>query len=453
MQMQYKFEQLEKENIRLKEQLENLQKKVIEHIPAHRSQLMQMFKIITYATDLQSVPLWYKGAVREITGFKEMDLLSKFSQWEQLIHPEDLSVFQARHHMLLNSSQDAPQISEYRIISSDGQIRWVNDMAILVHDKDGQDIAIEGLVIDVTRRKDVEEEFLSRQAHLDSILNSVQDVIWSVTPDTFELIYINPAAKKVYGYPLKEINADESNRYLFMRTNQELLLENFTTLLQRGWFETEFCISLPEGEKRWLNRRAHFARDAHGVVARIDGIDTDITRRKQAEDTLKYISLHDSLTGLFNRFFFEEEMQRLDKNTFQTAGLIICDIDGLKIVNDNLGHEAGDQLLKRCAKVLKCCFNKEQVVSRIGGDEFAVLIKNCSTMELTSAIDFLHQTIADHNSCSSHPFPLSLSTGMALKSSAEVQMSEVFRQADNMMYAEKPSSHQRFHDLFQSAYR
>ncbi|MEN6460513.1 MAG: sensor domain-containing diguanylate cyclase [Syntrophomonas sp.] len=266
-------------------------------------------------------------------------------------------------------------------------------------------------------------------------------------------MYVNPAAKMVYGYPLGEMNADESDSYLFSQTNQELLLENFTTLLQRGWFETEFCISLPDGEKRWLNRRAHFARDAHGVVARIDGIDIDFTRRKQAEDTLKYISLHDSLTGLFNRFFFEEEMQRLDKDTFQSAGLIICDIDGLKIVNDNLGHEAGDQLLKRCAKVLKCCFNKEQVISRIGGDEFAVLIKNCSTMELTSAIDSLRQTIADHNSCSSYPFPLSLSTGMALKSSAEVQMSEVFRQADNMMYAEKPSSHQRFHDLFQSAYR
>jgi diguanylate cyclase (GGDEF)-like protein/PAS domain S-box-containing protein len=325
-------------------------------------------------------------------------------------------------------------------------------MALLVDNKDGNAITIEGLIIDVTKYKKAEENFLDRQARLDSILNSVPDVIWSVTPDTFELIYINPAGEKVYGHPLGDNHSNETNDYLFMRTNKDLLLENFTTLLHKGWFEAEFSIICPDGKKVWLRRRAHFARDAHGVIARIDGIDTDITRRKQAEDTLKYISLHDSLTGLFNRFFFEEEMQRLDKDTFQSAGLIICDVDGLKIVNDKLGHEAGDQLLKRCTQVLKSCFTGNQVISRIGGDEFAVLIKKCSEMELDSAIKSLRQTIVEHNRCSDYTFPLSLSIGMALKTSSEVRMNEVFRQADNMMYAEKPSSHQHFQNLFKSLY-
>ncbi|MGI5921305.1 MAG: GGDEF domain-containing protein, partial [Syntrophomonadaceae bacterium] len=299
-----------------------------------------------------------------------------------------------------------------------------------------------------------EEAFLERQAQLDSILNSVQDVIWSVTPDTFELIYINPAAENLYGYSLEQIYNDMRGDYVLMQTSRDVLLDNFATLLERGWFEAEFCLPLPSGEKRWLHRRAHFARDAHGVIARIDGIDTDITRRKEAEDTLKYISLHDSLTGLFNRFFFEKEMQRLNNEAYVSVGLLVCDVDGLKIVNDKLGHDAGDQLLKHCAQVLTSCFDvhKQQVVSRIGGDEFAVLIENCSKEELAAAASCLRQAIVEHNNQSNLAFPISLSIGMALRDSATVKMEEVFRHADNMMYAEKPSSHQRFEKLFNELY-
>ncbi len=306
-------------------------------------------------------------------------------------------------------------------------------MAAMVYDVNSQSMTIHGLLLDVTRRKLAEEELLERQAHLDSILNSVQDVIWSVSPDTFELLYINPAAAKVYNY-----EPDDSSSRVISIGQDELLLENFDTLLSRGWFEAEYCINLPNGEKRWLNRRAHFARDAHGLVARIDGIDTDITLRKEAEDALRYISLHDSLTDLYNRFNFEEEMQQIDRNREQTAGVIVCDLNGLKMTNDNLGHAAGDQLLVQCAQLLKSCFQANGIY-RIGGDEFTVLLKNCSAQELEASVASLRQAIIDHNQA--HPdSPLSMSIGHALKSSADISINEVFRQADDMMYVDKFSN-------------
>lgn len=403
--------------------------------------------IIAYATETTSQPLYYVGAVKEISGYEENDFLHGAIRWEDLIHPEDLADFQAARQQLFNT-EDA-QILDYRIISGEGSLLWLTDMAVPILDALGQVTAIEGLLIDTTVHKKTEEELLERQAHLDSILSSVQDVIWSVTPDTFELLYISPSAARVYGYPVEQLYADAAAGYQLMQAGHELMLENFATLLQRGWFEVEYCINLPSGEKRWLNRRAHFAHDAHGFVARIDGIDVDITRRKEAEDSLRYISMHDCLTGLLNRFYFEKEMLAIDSASFESVGLIVCDIDGLKLINDTLGHEAGDQLLKQCSGVLTSCFNKDEIVSRIGGDEFTIIIKNCSMQKLKSAVRKLRQAVDLHNQ-SDAPYPLSISIGQALKSTPKMSMREVFRQADNLMYAEKPEKHRSFHKLYRS---
>lgn len=100
----------------------------------------------------------------------------------------------------------------------------------------------------------------------------------------------------------------------------------------------------------------------------------DISERKRIEEQLVYLSLHDPLTGLYNRAYFEEEMRRLEGGRFARVGIIVCDVDGLKLVNDTLGHGAGDNLLRAAAQVLEECFREGDVVARIGGDKFAVLL-------------------------------------------------------------------------------
>lgn len=413
---------------------------------------LQVFNLIAYVCDLNFKILYCQGAIKDITGYDEKDFLEGLTCWEQLLHPEDLTKFQAARKDLFEGRAES-NVIEYRIISGNGQIRWLNELSAAVQDENGKTISIDGFILDVTRRKVAEEQSSEREAHLDSILNSVQDVIWSVTPDTFELLYINPAAEKVYGCQLSDFYRKSNGQIQPDNPLQlELLMENFSTLLQRGWFETEFCLNLPDGQKRWLHRRAHFARDAHGAVARIDGIDTDITSRKQAEDTLKYLSRHDSLTGLGNRWSFEEELEQIDSSASSGAGLIICDIDGLKTINDRLGHAVGDRLLMECAGVLKSCFGNKALISRIGGDEFTMLFKNSSPSAIESAANRLRLAIASYNS-TSPVLPLSISIGQAFKISAAMPMSEVFRQADNLMYQEKASNHQHFQELFKKFYQ
>lgn len=435
---------LEKENEELKAQLGRVQ---AGKPGKERGNYMKALNIIAYAWKPDGTALYYIGAVDQISGYHEKDFLDGSLTWADLVHPEDLPSYMESRNFLVNKQE--AEINEYRIVSGQGQIKWLNDMAVPIIDDSGRLVSVEGLILDISIQKRTEQDLMERQAQLDSILNSVQDVIWSVSPDDFELLYISPSAENVFGYSLEEIYEDAHNGYQKMRTGHTILVENFNTLLQQGWFEVEYPLVLPNGEKHWLTRRAHFANDANGFIARIDGTDIDITRRKLAEDSLRYISVHDPLTGVFNRFAFEEEMHRLDISAACGIGLIVCDVDGLKTINDNLGHEAGDLLLKECAEVLKKCFEDDQLVSRIGGDEFTILIKDCTEAILNDCVANMRRTINEFNQGSPR-YPLSLSIGHSYKGSADVTMSEVFREADNQMYAEKPERKQSFQKLYRT---
>lgn len=162
----------------------------------------------------------------------------------------------------------------------------------------------------------------------------------------------------------------------------------------------------------------------------------NITERKQVEERLRHLSIHDSLTGLYNRSYFEEEMHRIERSRYKSVGLILCDVDGLKLVNDTLGHASGDRLLRAVAEVLKGCFRGNDVLSRIGGDEFAVLLPNVTESivekarrKIVSAIDLYNESHSD--------LPLSLSVGFAVSSTPPFDMRDLFRKADNEMYREK----------------
>jgi len=173
----------------------------------------------------------------------------------------------------------------------------------------------------------------------------------------------------------------------------------------------------------------------------------DVTYRKEMEEWLRYLNLHDKPTGLYNRNFFEEEMERLQSGRFDPVGIVVCDVDGLKLVNDNLGHQAGDELLAAVANVLGRSFRSSDVIARIGGDEFAVLLPQC-TLE---AVEAACQRLRDHVDAYRHstpPVPISLSIGWAVKTQAAENMEDVFREADNRMYREKPHNRERFREFF-----
>lgn len=168
----------------------------------------------------------------------------------------------------------------------------------------------------------------------------------------------------------------------------------------------------------------------------IIGTMIDISERKLMEEKLRYLSFHDQLTGLYNRNYFEEISAQVTRSQYESVGMIVCDLDGLKLVNDTLGHQHGDKVLKAVAKVLKQCFHKDDIVARIGGDEFIVLLADISKKEIEEAKQKIYSQIYNFN-LENIDIELTVSVGVAVSENMSINISDLFSEADANMYREK----------------
>lgn len=190
-----------------------------------------------------------------------------------------------------------------------------------------------------------------------------------------------------------------------------------------------------DGEYRWLETICKPLLDAKGQVVSLVTASRDIHERLQSEERIRYMAEHDTLTGLYNRSYFENQMRILDEQLVVPVSLIICDLDGLKFVNDTLGHQAGDELLLAVAEIIGNAAPEDSIAARIGGDEFAVLLPDYSDKLAAYVADNIRNAIARYNS--THPDILSVSMGLAYRLTPDLSMPSVFKAADQQMDREK----------------
>ncbi len=161
----------------------------------------------------------------------------------------------------------------------------------------------------------------------------------------------------------------------------------------------------------------------------------DVTARKLAEIKLQYVSMHDALTGLYNRAYFIEAMRQLEGGRHFPVSILMADVDHLKLTNDHFGHAAGDGLLIRTAQVLLAAFRAEDIVARIGGDEFAVLLPETDAATTGLILKRFSHILLEHNSA--HPdLPLQLTLGQFTAESS-TSLHETLKEADANMYRKK----------------
>ena len=167
----------------------------------------------------------------------------------------------------------------------------------------------------------------------------------------------------------------------------------------------------------------------------------DITARKKAEDYLRYLGTHDVMTGLYNRAFFDETLIRLEKDRKDPISIIIADLNHLKRANDTLGHQAGDNLIRRTAEVLKTEFDNDQVVARFGGDEFIAILPDTDAKTAAECMERIEALIRMNNKYYREP-ELSISMGAAT-SQPDLSLEKVISLADDRMYENKGEQHRR----------
>jgi diguanylate cyclase (GGDEF)-like protein/PAS domain S-box-containing protein len=292
-------------------------------------------------------------------------------------------------------------------------------------------------------REQAEAAQQAAEEKLIGILNSIDQVVWSISASAFELLYLNPAAEKVYGRLVTDFYHNPDLWLEIVHPEDRNLVRGMLPELRRhGVMTIEYRIIRADGEERWLEDHARTIYDAAGNLIRYDGVATDITERKKHERQIEKLATHDSLTELPNRNLLTDRLiQAINhaKRTELGLALLFVDLDRFKFVNDSYGHPVGDALLKVVARELHRLVRKSDTVARLGGDEFVILLtdlkkpsfdasrvasKVLSRFSLPLAVDDLELTIT-------------ASVGISLYPEDGQDLDALLKNADVAMYRSK----------------
>jgi diguanylate cyclase (GGDEF)-like protein/PAS domain S-box-containing protein/putative nucleotidyltransferase with HDIG domain len=176
-----------------------------------------------------------------------------------------------------------------------------------------------------------------------------------------------------------------------------------------------------------------------GEVVLIGSIANDITERKEKQKEIEYLNLHDHLTGLYNRRFFEEELIRLDVERNLPLSIMMIDVNGLKLINDTLGHAMGDEMLIKSANTIRFSLRADEITARIGGDEFSVILPKCDETQVSAIAERIEENIEKE---SEDGIPMSLAIGSYTKTDSKENILDVLKKAESIMYKNKIFSDQ-----------
>lgn len=287
---------------------------------------------------------------------------------------------------------------------------------------------------DITERKQAEEKLKKSEEKYREILATIEEGYYEVDL-AGNFVFFNDSFCRTLGYDNKEITG-QSYKNIYEDSGE--VFAAFNRVYRTGEAENAFCwhVTTKDGREIIVELSIILRRDQKGNQIGFSGIAKDVTKRKQHEEKLKYLSLHDQLTGLYNRTFFVEEMHRLSKSRAYPITIISADINELKQINDLKGHAKGDEYLKNCAEVLSRSLRSSDILARIGGDEFVMLLPRTGRKAGDNILERIRNQVDEHNK--KHPEePLSLSMGLATAACNDVDLEEIYKQADRLMLKEK----------------
>ena len=288
-------------------------------------------------------------------------------------------------------------------------------------------------------------EYQNQLTLLKTLINSVPDLIFYKDVNGV-FVGCNSAFEKLAGKKEKDIIGltdfdlfDEEMATSFRNIDKEMLMQNKSRIKDE-------IVTYPDGTKVFLETIKTPYSNSDGTILGTIGISRDITERKKREEENLYLTYHDILTRLYNRRFFEEQVERLNTKEQMPLSVISGDINGLKLINDALGHNEGDKLLVEVAKILKSCCDEENFVCRTGGDEFCILLPKTYSESAQLIVDRIIKKCKEYrNEEYKETYYVSIALGYSTKMKVEEPFEKVFKVAEEHMYRMKLLEHKSIH--------
>lgn len=393
--------------------------------------------------------LYVNRAAEQLAGWPAERLLQLGP--EDLIHPDDLECMRERILRRRRGKALEPRI-ELRILTRGGEVRWldVTAEAITLDDR----FAVLGSAIDVTERKRVEEALLREKERAQVTLAAIGDGVIR-TDAQGRVEYLNPVAERLTGWqdgearsrPLEEVfrvvDADTHKPLanpveLCLTRQQPIDLPGRVLLWHRG------------GDEAAIRNRVAPIEGPDGHVSGAVVVFKDITRVQGLERRMSYLSRHDPLTGLLNRSAFERRLREslvTAHHDQRRHALLLLDLEEMRLINDSLGHAAGDEVLRKVAETLGSQLRRWDTLARLGSDEFGILLENVSPAQARKRAGFLRQAVGDLRiRWNDRTFQVGVSLGMVLLDDQSGDLQEILRAVDTACHVAKDRGRNRLHE-------
>ncbi|MGA2780531.1 MAG: EAL domain-containing protein, partial [Smithella sp.] len=320
---------------------------------------------------------------QKLTGYSEAELSGTYSL--NNIYPDDRKMVRDEAIKCLKEERFEPY--EYRFVNKKDEVMWVLEtITPIVYNGDRATL---GSFMDITGRKRSEEALRQNEEKYRTILESIQEGYFEVDL-TGNFTFCNDSMSRLTGCSKEELLGVNYKQFINEETAKEVF-QAFNKVYSTGEPAKGFNWRIigKNGFERYIEASVSLKKDSSGKLTGFRGIIHDITERKQIEQQINYMATHDVLTGLPNRLMFSQLLNhaiRTAQRHKRQLAVFFIDLDRFKAINDSLGHEAGDRLLKEIAKRFKKSLRSVDVVSRLGGDEFVILIEEVNELSQISNI-------------------------------------------------------------------
>jgi diguanylate cyclase (GGDEF)-like protein/PAS domain S-box-containing protein len=300
------------------------------------------------------------------------------------------------------------------------------------------------LLMHQQQRKRFEQDLIESERSKSVLLSHIPGIAYRCAyDDKWTMEFVSEGCYELTGYRPEDLIDNKLISF------DDLISAEYREILRREWvrvialkhkFRYEYEIVTAAGEHKWVLELAQavYTDTNDEQVEALEGIIIDITANKRAHERIQYMDIHDSFTGLYNRKYYESVKRDLDTQQTCPVGIVLVDINGVRIINDAFGHEEGDVLIRRTASILTACCREEDIVSRNGSDDFAVIMPLADEAEVVHLIERIHVVCADVNQeLYGEESRLSISAGYGFRLTVEDSMNKAEKDAEESLNKSK----------------